>query len=957
MKLLSYLILPVLALSLTAPPATAANDPASLLPPKPFVPVSQVETRLAQGLMLTSFERLYPSGWVNGWLLKVHLSHPSITTDVVTAPGVTKGEALSAMAVRAGAVAAVNGDFFDIGQTGIALGSVVRGGEFLQSRIPEWPNAAGVGKDRIGQLLDVTLEGTVTLPSGSYKLGAINLPTVQSHTIGLFTPMWTISRDRAMYGATEAREVVVRAGKVTSVSDKVTAQPVPADGFVLVGREEFAKPLAALKVGDPVMLSYRSKPDAQWAVGGYRYLVKDGRIAELDDKKYMPRSALGFSADGRQLFLLAADGRSEASGGVTLRGLAEMMLGFGATDVLELDGGGSTTMVARRPGEQGLSVLNQPSDGRERSIPNGVAIFATPGSGVADSLTVVPGGEARVFPGLTRRLSVAAYDEQFGPAPVGFVAWRSQGVGSVSPEGLFRSDGPGKSVVTAQALVAGPGQPSGTGAGTGQARGGRIGLGPLARVPGATVTGRLDLTVLGPLERIVVDGEGLRLSPGQTGSFTIRGYDAEGYGASIDPSDLTFSYDTALLRVEVVAGGVRVTPQKDGVGLIKVTVQGKEAWVPVASARAFAVVDVFDRIGSWMFEKYPATVTGALSAAPGRSGLGLKLSYAFGNEGGNRAAYAQATPLLELPGRSETVGLWVKGDGKGAWLRAVLIDANGATHTINLVRHVDWTDWRYVEAPVPAGAAFPVKLYRIYPVETDAERHYSGELIFDDLTVRSPVAPPPIPPISPARPDPILQPAKARAGNWSFGLVGGLGQPGAEQLIRQMMAARPAFLLVDPASATTASEALLAQEAGTTPVYRITRPARWFDLNGIRFILVGNEKGSLRATEFEQLLELKAMLDLARLDTSVRRVVVLGHHAPLSFTDRREGELVARWLSQFRALSGKEAAYVAAGGGALSVRWVEGVPFIEAGSPKAPLLFTVDPAPAQGAPWIRLQTN
>ncbi|MFZ5827535.1 MAG: phosphodiester glycosidase family protein [Bacillota bacterium] len=986
MKRLTWLVLPVFTLSLTAPLTKAAEPTSS---PKRFVAAAQMETPLAQGLTLTTFERLYPSGWVNGWLLRVDLSHPAISTDLVTAPGVTRGEGLSSMTGRAGAVAAINGDFFDIGQTGIALGSVVRSGEVLQTRTPDWPNAAGVGKDRIGRLLDVTLDGTVTLPGGSYKLGAINLPTVPSRTIGLFTPLWTLSRDRAMVGATEAREVVVKAGKVISVSDKVTSQPIPADGFVLVGREEFAKPLAALKVGDPVTLSYRPKPDVHWAVGGYRYLVKGGRVATgLDDKQYKPRSALGFSADGRRMLLLAVDGRSELSGGLTLRELAEMMQAFGATDVLELDGGGSTTMVGRLPGAEGLSVLNRPSDGRERSIPNGVGVFAAPGSGVAHSLQVLARDEARVFPGLTRRLAVAAYDEQFRPAPLGLISWQSEGVGAVSAEGRFRSHQTGLATVTAQAIVAGSGQPV-----TASTAGTTGSVGPLARVPGATVTGKLTMRVLGPLDRIVVEGEALKLSPGQTGRFTVRGYDAEGYGAAIDPSDLTLTYDTSLLKVEAREDGVHVTPLKEGTGLIRVVVQGKEAWAPVASARSAATLNVFDNLTGWAFRKHPATVTGAISTAPGRTGTGLKLSYTFGKDASTRAAYLQASPPLDLPERPQSVGFWVKGDGQGAWLRAILVDAKGANHTLNLARHVDWTDWRFVEAPVPAGAAHPVKLYRIYPVETDTEKQYSGELIFDDLTVKVPVAlpPMPVPPAAPVRPDPVFQQGGApTATSWSFGLVGGLGLPKtgsgspavtaaplgsltaegiktvalvgtapatpAEQealrLIRQALAAKPAFLLVDPALTTPAEESLLAKEAGKTPIYRLTHPVRSIDVHGVRLIFTGTSGGGLRATQFEQLLELKTMLDLARRDAAVRQVVVFGHHTPAQFTDRREGDLVARWLTEFEELSGKPAVYLSGGGAARSVQRLEGIPFIQVGSPKGVQLITLDPAP--GATWIRV---
>ena len=51
--------------------------------------------------------------------------------------------------------------------------------------------------------------------------------------------------------------------------------------------------------------------------------------------------------------------------------LAQMLADMGVEDALNLDGGGSSTMLAREPGEQ-PAVVNQPSDGLERDVPDGL---------------------------------------------------------------------------------------------------------------------------------------------------------------------------------------------------------------------------------------------------------------------------------------------------------------------------------------------------------------------------------------------------------------------------------------------------------------------------------------------------------------------------------------------------------------------------------------------------------
>ena len=61
------------------------------------------------------------------------------------------------------------------------------------------------------------------------------------------------------------------------------------------------------------------------------------------------------------------DGRQSFSRGYTMVELAQMMMDLGADEALNLDGGGSSTMLATKPnGTVGL--INSPSDGRERSV-------------------------------------------------------------------------------------------------------------------------------------------------------------------------------------------------------------------------------------------------------------------------------------------------------------------------------------------------------------------------------------------------------------------------------------------------------------------------------------------------------------------------------------------------------------------------------------------------------------
>jgi hypothetical protein len=116
------------------------------------------------------------------------------------------------------------------------------------------------------------------------------------------------------------------------------------------------------------------------AISGDRLLVKNGNPEpDLDDSDIDPRTAIGYNRNGRKLILVVVDGRQPFySEGMTLAELAELMSDLGAHYAMNLDGGGSSTMVVA--GEAGEPViLNSPIDnyipGRERPIANHLGIY------------------------------------------------------------------------------------------------------------------------------------------------------------------------------------------------------------------------------------------------------------------------------------------------------------------------------------------------------------------------------------------------------------------------------------------------------------------------------------------------------------------------------------------------------------------------------------------------------
>jgi hypothetical protein len=177
--------------------------------------------------------------------------------------------------------------------------------------------------------------------------------------------------------STNTAEVTVRRGVVTGVSDAVGAGVIPEGATVLVGREKGADALRRLRPGDRVKVSYRFTGPVRFrfAVGGFPILRDGAPLNGLSPNGPAPRTSAGVSRDGRHLYLVVADGRSLQSGGLTVAELASLMDKAGADDAVNLDGGGSSTFVTRVPGATTVTVRNTPSDGTERAVANGLAVF------------------------------------------------------------------------------------------------------------------------------------------------------------------------------------------------------------------------------------------------------------------------------------------------------------------------------------------------------------------------------------------------------------------------------------------------------------------------------------------------------------------------------------------------------------------------------------------------------
>jgi peptidoglycan hydrolase-like protein with peptidoglycan-binding domain len=360
--------------------------------------------QVATGVTFKSMQISTTHGVALSYVLTVDLTKAHV--GLIWPGKVAQRATISAQANRVGAVAGVNGDFFDIDTTGASTGPAIVDGHDLKAAVPgaqrygptrpagtDNDYVFGITSDGKSTITTLDLDGTATTPDGSFDLQGLNQYAIPVNGVGVFNPDWgATSRKRATCGtdtnragacSTQTREVEIADGKVTRVATAPGSGQIAAGHTVLVARDAGVSELSGLAVGEAVSVNYHLESGdgstLQTAVGGL-VLIRNGQRLTLNDdtSTLAPRTAVGISADGSTLYMVAVEGRTSSSVGATVKTMADIMTSLRATqNAINFDGGGSTTLVARKAGSSTVSVRNTPSDGSERAVANGLGVFTS----------------------------------------------------------------------------------------------------------------------------------------------------------------------------------------------------------------------------------------------------------------------------------------------------------------------------------------------------------------------------------------------------------------------------------------------------------------------------------------------------------------------------------------------------------------------------------------------------
>lgn len=262
-------------------------------------------------------------------------------------------ESVLSINTRYGAAASVNGGFFSIGGTfdGKACGALKIHDWYA---LPTKPRGCiGWSLENQNPLMDRLLIGITV---DHMPLDGLNRPRKEGEVV-LFTP----SFHRTTLTNPDGEEVVIVDGVVQSIA-KGGSTKIPENGYILSIQEKHSL-FNTFEVGMPLRVDIQINPltgitspeeweSLDYIVGGTPLLLYNyEKMIDLESEQTIPtflshrhaRTAVGILPDGHWIFVVVD--KTGLFDGMTIPELSDLMVQLGCAHALNLDGGGSSTMV------------------------------------------------------------------------------------------------------------------------------------------------------------------------------------------------------------------------------------------------------------------------------------------------------------------------------------------------------------------------------------------------------------------------------------------------------------------------------------------------------------------------------------------------------------------------------------------------------------------------------------
>jgi len=662
-------------------------------------------TVLGRGVYLIETRRVTNEGFLDIAIMSAPLNDPNIRIDVFnSAEEFGLREPVPDLLAAGGAFAGVNGDFFGIGGAhSIPLGFEARGGHFSARGGTNTPRNTyasfimGAG----GNFIEYVRPEVAFLINGveRFSVGLVNKVTDLAWSSFLTREYMATTADLDAR-IPDSYKITVRWGQISHISARGETVDIPADGFVVImNPTHFERYRRHFSWGDSAEMYISANINlgaVHTAISGGRRIVYNGQIADgLAAGARAPRTLLGLDASGQRLFLATIDGRSHSIG-ATLLEAARIMLEFGAHMAITLDGGGSTTMAARLPMDDEISVINTPADGAARGVVNALGIInRAPMGAITDIAIDAPDA---MMVGTSRPIRIFGFDanrnrRELRPDEFALVI----GGGGLS----------GNHIIAAQPGI----------------------IDITANYRGMTAQTRIDSV---EVSEIASNINHIR------GSIAPRFYGVSNMGVRIPMNYYQLHFTVYPENLGYFRYG-EFFQTGSGVGFVRAATRYAALFLPITLNHEIPLNPLSGDI-SVNFSAFPHDIIGRAAYIYRHDAMGgraLRLGYDFAPLDRTQAAYINFADGLLTYDLGFRVALY--GNDSGHWLRGNIRDADGQTFVIDFIRNIDFYGWRDVSAMIPAAAARPVTLERIYPVALGGDRAGDFVLFLDNLrSLRAP---------------------------------------------------------------------------------------------------------------------------------------------------------------------------------------------------------------------------
>lgn len=588
---------------------------------------------------------------------------------------------------------AANADFF-VMSTGLPSGLVVNNGRLVSSD-GMW-NAVGVkpdGKMIVGApQMAMSLYSTVT---GDYPVYAFNKLRANSGIYLLnsdFSTQTHSAGEGVVVRLTPVDSEPLRIGRdkqftVTAVDSAVSGStPINEGEFILTSSKAYNNrgyTIDSLQVGETV--TFRANvyneafADVVYACGAGDMVMKNGVMQSGLSTSREPRTLLGVRDDGSATALVH-DGRLEISRGVSLKDAAQLLANKGCTNIVNLDGGGSSAEAVRQPGSAKTEVVNIPSEGSLRKCANYLMfVNIAPKTGEEAGSFVFP-HNAATLKGAKITMGANTFDQHYYP-----VSSYQSGFVVAGPDGQTQP--------LEGAVFTAPDQ-------AGEYK---ISLDNPAALSMPAV-----IAVYAQPDRVMIKRNGaevstLALDMGETVDLDI---DAFAQSRILYEQDELFTWEVTGNAGTITQAGVFTASSTAGAsGEIVVTHNGFSARIPVSVGKMPEILTGFEQAAGYTFSADQDALSGAgqivRSLDHVRYGSGaLALSYAApGSMEEEGAAIFDADAPLKLSGARNLTFY-----AKGSPAKAVKINFAMSGGAIEQRSFNAGADWTLVTVSVPAGA-------------------------------------------------------------------------------------------------------------------------------------------------------------------------------------------------------------------------------------------------------------